>query len=173
VKILVTLDGSRESEAILPAISSLAKASSASVTLLTIHQHAEGRYPRPADPVYPVETGGQIEVESRESPLPSAPEPYESEDRADQRLRGELTDYLESLAEGLRSHGLSVETLVDFGHEPAKGIIGAASRGGFDLIAMSTHGRSGLSALIQGSVSSEVVRSGVAPVILVRPREAS
>ena len=172
MKILVTLDGSRESEAILPAIVGLAKASSATLTLLTVHHPAEGSYPRPADPVYPVETGSQIEVESREMPLPSAPEPYESEEDAIQRVRGEQTDYLQGLAAPLRAEGLAVATQVDFSNEPAKAIVSMASRGGFDLIAMSTHGRSGLSALIQGSVSSEVIRSGIAPVVLVRPRGA-
>jgi nucleotide-binding universal stress UspA family protein len=53
--------------------------------------------------------------------------------------------------------------------KPATAIAKHARQGNFSLIAMATHGRGGLSELVQGSVASSVVRSGVAPVVLVRP----
>jgi nucleotide-binding universal stress UspA family protein len=38
------------------------------------------------------------------------------------------------------------------------------------LIAMATHGRSGAGHLFAGSVCEKVIRSGAAPVVVVRPR---
>jgi hypothetical protein len=40
-----------------------------------------------------------------------------------------------------------------------------------DLVVMATHGRSGISRVVQGSVAGRVLRAGVAPVVLVRPAE--
>jgi nucleotide-binding universal stress UspA family protein len=55
---------------------------------------------------------------------------------------------------------------------PAGAIIEYAREHDFDLIAMATHGRGGLTQLVQGSVASAVVKSGVAPVMLIRPSKA-
>ena len=52
--------------------------------------------------------------------------------------------------------------------DPARGIIDAARDEHADLIVMATHARRPISALAKGSVAEEVVRSGVAPVTLVR-----
>jgi len=59
---------------------------------------------------------------------------------------------------------------VVMGEEPAAAIIAFARRADVDFIVMATHGRSGLREVVQGSVAAEVVRSGVAPVLLVRPK---
>ena len=56
--------------------------------------------------------------------------------------------------------------------DPTRGILRAAEEEHPDLIVMSTHGRSGLMEIAQGSVASEVVRAGIAPVTLVKPRDA-
>jgi nucleotide-binding universal stress UspA family protein len=39
-----------------------------------------------------------------------------------------------------------------------------------DVIVMATHGRSGVARMLMGSVADKVVRSGIAPVLLVHPR---
>ena len=49
-------------------------------------------------------------------------------------------------------------------------ILAAAEQGGFDLIAMGTHGRSGFSHLLLGSVAEKVVRHAKSPVLTVRSR---
>lgn len=51
---------------------------------------------------------------------------------------------------------------------PALGILDHAEKTGADLIVMGTHGRSGVSRLILGSVADQVVRAGTVPVLLVR-----
>jgi nucleotide-binding universal stress UspA family protein len=53
--------------------------------------------------------------------------------------------------------------------EAQREIVDFAREVGFDLIVMATHGRSGLSELVQGSIAEAVLKSGVAPVLLVRP----
>lgn len=51
--------------------------------------------------------------------------------------------------------------------DPAKTIIRAAEVDGYDLIVMGTHGRSGLSHLLVGSVAETVVRHSPCPVLMV------
>ena len=57
------------------------------------------------------------------------------------------------------------------GGEPASQIVTAASAEGCDLIAMATHGHTGLKHLLLGSVAERVVRLAPCPVLTVRERE--
>jgi universal stress protein A len=52
---------------------------------------------------------------------------------------------------------------------PADNIVELSARGGFDLIVMSTHGRTGLSHALYGSVTEKVVRHAPCPVLSIRP----
>ncbi len=70
-------------------------------------------------------------------------------------------------AEPLRRSGLRVKTLAESG-EPAERILRVAAAERFDLIALTTHGRTGLARLLYGSVTEEVLRSGACPVLVVR-----
>jgi nucleotide-binding universal stress UspA family protein len=54
---------------------------------------------------------------------------------------------------------------------PEKAIIEAARERGVDVIVMATHSRGPLARALFGSVTEQVVRSGVAPVLVVHPRE--
>ncbi len=73
--------------------------------------------------------------------------------------------YLDRVAEGLREDGFTVTTHVRYGH-PAREIIDASKKA--DLVAMSTHGRSGLGRWALGSVADKVIRHSVKPVLLIR-----
>jgi nucleotide-binding universal stress UspA family protein len=53
--------------------------------------------------------------------------------------------------------------------DPADGILNLALEKNIELIAMTTHGRSGVAKLFLGSVASEVVRKSQLPVLLTRP----
>jgi nucleotide-binding universal stress UspA family protein len=77
--------------------------------------------------------------------------------------RGHLGDLKKSLA----AHGFVVETDVITG-QPARAIVEHASTGGFDLIVMGTHGRTGLSHALMGSVAERVVQRAPCPVLTVR-----
>jgi nucleotide-binding universal stress UspA family protein len=52
--------------------------------------------------------------------------------------------------------------------EPAPTIVEQAKTGAFDLIVMSTHGRTGLTHLFLGSVAERVLRTAPCPVLTVR-----
>jgi nucleotide-binding universal stress UspA family protein len=79
----------------------------------------------------------------------------------------ELDEYLMGRASLFR--GLEVKRVAHLSDNPSQAIVDYAREQAVDLIAMATHGRSGLNRLVQGSVASQVVQSGVAPVLLVRP----
>ena len=51
---------------------------------------------------------------------------------------------------------------------PLESILGCQEKGGFDLIVMGTHGRTGLSHLLLGSVAEGIVRRATCPVMTVR-----
>ncbi len=61
------------------------------------------------------------------------------------------------------------EIVLRFGH-PTEEIIKAEHEFGIDLVVMATHGRTGLAALVLGSVAEHVVRESVCPVLTLRPK---
>jgi nucleotide-binding universal stress UspA family protein len=67
--------------------------------------------------------------------------------------------------------GLTAETAVIRGR-PAPAIVEHAKNGGFDLIVMGTHGRTGVSHVVMGSVAERVLRKAPCPVLTVRGTEA-
>ncbi|MFI5338925.1 MAG: universal stress protein [Candidatus Methylomirabilales bacterium] len=64
--------------------------------------------------------------------------------------------------------GLEIDILVLPG-DPILEIVQAAQRRGVDLIVMATHGRTGLSHALIGSVTEKVVRKAPCPVLAIRP----
>lgn len=81
-------------------------------------------------------------------------------------------DWLESAAEPLRAAGFAVDVRVAIGRRCAEEILAAARALDADLIAMATHGRSGLARLALGSVADRVVREAEVPVLLSCPHRA-
>ena len=85
-----------------------------------------------------------------------------------QQMTLESQDYLEKVAEGLRSKGIKVKTMVTAGHA-AEEIVKAARDIKAHLIAMSTHGRSGIVRWAIGSVTDKVIRlEDKIPVLAVK-----
>lgn len=76
-------------------------------------------------------------------------------------------EYLGQTGECLKSKGVSIKTKVVMGKADEQ-IVKAADELKADLIAMSTHGRSGLSRLTFGSITAKVLRSANIPVLVVR-----
>jgi nucleotide-binding universal stress UspA family protein len=94
--------------------------------------------------------------------------------------------YLEKTAKPLRERGLHVETQVALGDckgpwvrslpaassgrdSAAEQILKVARDLGADVIVMATHGHGALAKTVFGSVTERVLRSGICPVLLVRP----
>ncbi len=78
-------------------------------------------------------------------------------------------DYLEDQAESLRTAGHRVTTSIQVDAQPGHGILRAAEAEACDLIAMATHGRSGLTRALLGSASDKVLRGTHLPLLLHRP----
>lgn len=81
------------------------------------------------------------------------------------RLTHEMEIYLREAARGLT--GFPIEYAVRFG-DPADEILEEARESGANLIAMATHGRSGVARLLLGSVAEAVLHRSEVPVVLVR-----
>ena len=76
--------------------------------------------------------------------------------------------YLKDKASALTKDGVEVRTLVEEG-DPVKTILHVAEDEKVDLIAMATHGWSGLDRLFYGSVTDRVLRSATHPMLVIRP----
>ncbi len=79
----------------------------------------------------------------------------------------EAEAYLGKLEERLKDKGFKVETHVRYGHD-AEEILDHAAQKDIDLIAMTTHGRSGVKRFLLGSVAEKVLRHSPKPIFLVR-----
>jgi nucleotide-binding universal stress UspA family protein len=77
-------------------------------------------------------------------------------------------DYLAKVADSLKRDGIAVETAIVRGG-PAEEILDYAKKNEVDLIIMSTHGRSGVSRWVFGSVADRVVHHSATPVLIVTP----
>jgi len=95
----------------------------------------------------------------------SAPISYTEEEL--KAIEERVLDYLEKAGDILRSQGAIVNARVSSGNA-ADEILKVADEIGADMIAMSTHGRSGLSRLAFGSVTDKVLRGAGVPVLMVR-----
>lgn len=76
-------------------------------------------------------------------------------------------EYLSTVADRLRGQGLHVVFDVRFGR-PAEKILEHSESQHASLIAMSTHGRSGLERLVRGSVAEAVLRGATVPLLHLR-----
>jgi nucleotide-binding universal stress UspA family protein len=72
------------------------------------------------------------------------------------------------IAEAARAAGVPVDTVVVENHQTATGIVDAAKACGADLIAMGSHGRSGLAHLVLGSVTTKVLALSTVPVLVLK-----
>jgi nucleotide-binding universal stress UspA family protein len=82
--------------------------------------------------------------------------------------RAAAREYLDGVAQRLRSQGAPVDTRVLIG-PPAMAILDYAQDHNVDLLAMATHGRSGVARMLLGSVADKIVRGAGVPVLLRRP----
>ncbi len=152
-RILVTLDGSLLAEQVLPHVKAVLEGlKDVHVYLLSVTQMTD--YSAASAMAYPM------------SMLPSRTVDEDAERR---RLETDLRDYLRGIEHQLTREGVTVSSEVRFGR-PAEEIISFANELKIDLIAMSTHGRSGLARWAYGSVADRVLHAAHCPVLLVRAK---
>jgi nucleotide-binding universal stress UspA family protein len=97
--------------------------------------------------------------------------PYNEEELSN--IKGEAKKYLNKVGLGLQQNKqITVICKTSVSENPADEIIKAEKEVNADLVAMSTHGRSGISRFAIGSVADKVMRGGSVPVLMVKASEA-
>jgi len=176
MKILITLDGSKFAEEVLAPAAELAARSGAEVHLLEVVREP-GTYPVRSDSYSPTfEEALRAEYHwPWGAPMASPEHPVErgvaveTATQAGLRTYTVAKDYLDGVARRF-FHG-QVKTEVLMGHDPAEEIMSYARNYKADLIALATHGRTGLARMLMGSVAHRLLRAQVAPLFLVRPHK--
>lgn len=82
--------------------------------------------------------------------------------------RQEAEDYLMEVEQGLLDKGINARHTIRHGSDVAAEIVDYAEVNKIDLIAMSTHGHSGVSRWVLGSIAEKVVRGTTKPILLIR-----
>jgi nucleotide-binding universal stress UspA family protein len=136
--ILVPLDGSTLAECVLPHVKAIAPVTKARVTLIHVLEHPENR------------NGGS----------PVDPLGWHMQKQEAQR-------YLEEKTEQLQKEGFDTSLVILEG-KSAEGIIEFAHTNGVDMIALSTHGRTGLTGWNVSSVVQKVLLRSYRSILLVR-----
>lgn len=143
--ILVPTDGSRLSAKAVQAGLRLAKESKAKVTWFT------------ALPEY--EVPSQAAIMNRQGM---------SIDEHEKRSREKARRLLQPLVRKARTAGIASASDFALSNRPAEAIAAAAKRNGCDLILMASHARKGLSALVHGSETREVLARTDIPTLVYR-----
>lgn len=145
-RVVIPLDGSELAQGVLPYVAEVIRDRRSQVYLLSVAPLVRGVLPTVAD-ARP--SSAAISLERR-------------------RVEHEWVEYLRTVARQWESDAADVQVSVCFGR-PADEILAFADKVDADLVAMSAHGRSGLSRWVFGSVADRVLRGSVYPVLLVRP----
>ncbi len=88
----------------------------------------------------------------------------------DEKQKELAEKYLFDLAEDLKMKGFKVRGMVRTGQQVAGEIIDFAKEEGVDLIVMCTHGRSGISRWVLGSIALKVLTRAETPILLIRSK---
>ncbi len=149
-KIVVPLDGSELAERALPYAQALAQKFDARLILLWVVQSMP--------PVFPAPEFGMV--------------PFEYDEFAE-TVAKRAEDYLGRLRQALLEQKVPTDMSVLRSHSVADAIVDFAEQEGVDLIVKTTHGRSGISRWVFGSVATKVLAQAPCPVFLVRVSEES
>lgn len=147
-RVLVPVDFSNGSRAALELAAHFRDHFGAKIDLLHVVQHV------------PAVEGAELLVVPFEG---DTKEPFE--EFARRRAAREMTVFLSETP----GHE-QAEVRVELG-DPGRTVVRVAEDGGYDLIAMGTHGRSGFRRFVMGSVAERVVRESRCPVLTVREAE--
>ena len=171
MKILATFDGSQCSEAILPQLEMMAHMPNAEFTflLVAVKPREVARRGPLATPVVAGlgAPGGTPILVTPTDDIDYIEDLGEALERTIAERRDYLSDLVAQMPEG---PAYSVDVRID--SHPATAIIQYAMETQPDVIVMGTHGTTGMIHRLFGDVAEEVVRSGVAPVLLVHPNAA-
>ena len=143
--IMVPLDGSEEAECVLPHVEAIA--TGCNISRLTLVRVIE-----------PLKLPGG--VESRINP--------EERERLEKDSVNIAEEYLNNVTKRLKDAGISAESKVLWGKDVIDELVDYADESGVDLVVIATHGRSGVSRWVWGSMADRILRSASMPVLMVR-----
>jgi nucleotide-binding universal stress UspA family protein len=147
-KVLVPLDGSKLAECVLPHLDSLIKGGGVEDTIFV----------RVPEPVYIPIAGDDVSMHGS----------LEDYQQLESQSRVEAQRYLNNLVSTVRYSGVNIRSEVLIEGKTADRIADYAIEKGVDLIIIATHGRSGVSKWVWGSVADRILRSACVPVLMVR-----
>lgn len=145
-KILVPLDGSETSECSLPHVKAIALGCGVPDVILL----------RVVEPIFNVEA--EVTAKAGRDLMAQVEEENKENGQA----------YLNRLVGEFTAEGIHTSAALGYG-KPADEIIDFAEKHNVDLIVMCTHGRSGITRWVLGSVAEKVVRHSPVPVLTVSP----
>jgi nucleotide-binding universal stress UspA family protein len=145
--ILVPTDGSEFSDRSIEEAAKLAKELSSKLMLF----YAVPHYHLP-----PLTEGLAIHASSQEK------------ETAKEKMEAEAKAILASAAKNANLTGVTVELQFTMSNSPYEAIIEAAKKFQCELIIMGSHGRSGISGVLLGSVTQKVLTHSTIPVLVVR-----
>jgi len=148
-KILILLDGSQFAESVIPYVEGMVKESDEIILLRVI---------KPINIPHVNDLKPSLDHKQYEKDLMA-------------KVENEVKDYLHKQESSLRDKGLNVSSVSLYG-KPAQTILQYTEDNPVDLIAMSTHGYSGITKWTFGSVASIVLESSSKPILLIRPIRA-
>ncbi len=143
--VIVPLDGSALAEKILPCVVTLAKTLKLEVQLIRMYEQPRNAY---------VVAAGVI---------------AQGADQFREEMQKEAELYLDGKVDQLRGEGLDNVIATAIGGDAAGEIVDIARRTEQNLIAMCSHGRSGVGRWLLGSVTEKVVQHSKDPVLVIRP----
>ncbi|MEO7911781.1 MAG: universal stress protein [Roseiflexaceae bacterium] len=165
-KVLITLDGSAWSRQILTPIRQLLAPADHELILLRVAELPIGIV---GAPPRPISVGWMTTMYESRHDLEYTLHPiYDSQQELNEHAALEMT--LLPDQQLLQRDGYSVTSQVRFG-DPANEIAALARCANIDIVAMATHGQTGLRHLLLGSVAEQVLRDLTIPVLLIRPTD--
>ncbi|MBI2846516.1 MAG: universal stress protein [Chloroflexi bacterium] len=153
-KILVPLDGSELAASVLPYAVAIAARFNSELVLLRVVSTSPRDLGIAAVGAGDLGMAPQIHARSVEQVL-------------DEEMK-QAKQYLLGVREKLGEYSLHMPAEIRQG-EPAREILECARERSVDLIAIATHGRSGLGKLVFGSVADRVLREAGIPILLIKP----
>jgi nucleotide-binding universal stress UspA family protein len=167
-RILIPLDGSKIGEVAIPFTETLAQALGSEIVLFHVIEPAVTTFAIPEDGV----PGTMPLKELREYPdliniVASEPGVTGTVPVAEESRKASAIAYLDDVARPLKERGLNISREISTG-STAELIVDYAAENAIDLIAMSTHGRSGTGRWVFGSVTDKVLHAGDTPVLVIQ-----